>query len=575
MNEKKKKKKPFSSVPTLVIVLLAICIFYNGWKCVYDCIKISESTITVIGSEDLISYDETPAEDDIKETEQNAEEDTTKGTEKESLNEAHVSNATATKKHIPMRIIGRILSCIVTSGLEISLLWVINQFVIQGLVSGNCGNVVSPEETDVSFEDVAGLDEIKDELMFLVSLLKDETQNKDYKIPHGVLFEGPPGNGKTMLAKALAHDAGINFMPIKGSDIISPYVGIASARIESMFKKAQENAPCIIFIDEIDAIGSNRVADPASGVDKEENSTLTTLLNQLDGFIELSGVMVIAATNMSASLDPALTRPGRFDKHFTINNPDFNTRKELFSLYTKRLAVAKSLDINSLARRTYGFNCAQIQNIVNEAKLLAIKNDRDNPLEQDFEDAVKNMHLNGFEKTASNRSTKDIETAAFHEAGHAIVCYYLDYQDINSISIKPTTTGAGGFTIIENSDENDFRPLQSIKNHIAVLYGGRAAEAHLHGKIENASTGAAQDITAATEMASCYVSAEKGIDYSIFGAAGVEKIMAYSQDVLSEMWEVCQKIIKEHWDEVVLVAEELKQSETISAARFKELMAPQ
>jgi len=464
-----------------------------------------------------------------------------------------------------------ILKCVVAISLDIVIAYAVNKYLKDNALQGQFATIVSPDEISVSFDDVGGLEEIKDDLKFMVSLLKEQKEDINYLIPHGILLEGPPGNGKTMLAKALAHDAGVSFIQLTGSDFLDPFVGTASMRINSVFKKALEHAPCIIFIDELDAIGSKRI-DVTTSVDKEENATLTTLLSNMDGFFDNSGIMVLAATNMASALDSALTRPGRFDKHYIINNPDYETRGILFKKYLKEGSYVNSIDINRLARMTYGFSCAQIKNVVNEAILISIKHNYEVLTEKCFNDAIMQLQTNGFERINANRSKQDVITAAYHEAGHAIVSLYCGNHTINNISIRPSTSGIGGYTFLENTDENDFEPLINIKNHIAVLYGGRAAEVHLNGGIDSSSIGSSQDISMATNLASQCITYEQGIDYSFFGKLGQETIMKYSRELLSTLWEKANSIISDNWNYVEIIANELIQYETISATRFTELV---
>lgn len=421
-----------------------------------------------------------------------------------------------------------------------------------------------------TFADVAGMDEIKEDMRSLAEIIK----NKKYKergviVPKGVLLDGPPGNGKTLLARAFAGECGLNFIALNASDFGSPFVGIASQKINQAFKDAREMAPCVIFIDEIDAVGSKRTA-AGSGAEKEFNSTLTTLLNNMDGFTSMDDILVMAATNRADALDEALVRPGRFDRKFTIGLPDKKTRKDLFLLYTKSVKLADDININNLVSQTYGCSSAKIKGIVNEALISSVKNKRDIVTEDDFSQAIVRMTLNGVEKKTERWEGKTKNLVAYHEAGHAVVAHLLGRR-VSNISIVPTTGSAGGYTMFDEG-EKDLMTISDYRKMIKTLYGGRAAESVLMKNPNNISIGSSQDIREATRIASAIAGFADGIDYSEFGERGREIITEKTKQELDSLWGDCLALVAENWDMVVRVAEELKVKEKISAEDFLEIV---
>lgn len=421
--------------------------------------------------------------------------------------------------------------------------------------------------------DVAGLDEIKEDLLMLSEMMKDPDYRKSgARIPRGILLQGPPGNGKTLLARAFAGETGVNFIAVNACDFGSQFVGVGSNKIKKVFETARENAPCVIFIDEIDSVGAKRSAQQdAAG--KEMNTMLTALLNQMDGFEQSDNIMVLAATNRVDDLDDALVRPGRFDRQFVINNPDKAARLKLFELYTKDKKIDSSVDFDRLAIITYGYSASKVECIVNEAIILSVKNNRKAVSMDDFEDAVLQMDIKGHLKKEYSKNDLERKVTAYHEAGHAVTAYFDTNKVVSSITIRPTTSGAGGFTITEEKDENNLCPINDYRNEIKMLYAGRAAEVTLLGSIENATTGASQDIKEATNLAKAIVSICSGIDYTQFGTIGTKTIMAKTQTLLNELWQDSLKSIQTHWDKVDAVANELINNETISKERFVEIVS--
>jgi cell division protease FtsH len=419
------------------------------------------------------------------------------------------------------------------------------------------------------FSDVAGMEEIKGDLLSLSEVMKNEDYRKSgAKIPRGILLEGPPGNGKTLLARAFAGETGVNFIAINACDLGSMFVGAGSSKIKKLFETAKKNSPCVIFIDEIDAVGTRR-SEHDDSASKEMNTMLTALLNQMDGFKSVDNVMVLAATNRADALDDALVRPGRFDRKFVISIPDQDAREELFKLYSKNIKMADDVDFKKLAIRTYGQSCSSIECIVNESVLNSIKEKSDVVRNKDFEDAILQMTIKGHVKKKNIQCPNDKKIVAYHEAGHAILTYFCTDQKVSNISIIPTTSGAGGFTLSWNESEDVLTPIETDKKQILVLYGGRAAETFLGGgNIENSSRGSSNDIKCATTLAAQYVNFKNGVDYSVFGKYGVEKIMKETENLLAEVWEDALNIINEKWKYVEAVANKLIEKESMEYDEF-------
>ncbi len=356
------------------------------------------------------------------------------------------------------------------------------------------------EKNKVTFQDVAGLDEIIEEVKEIVDFLKNprKYQSLGAKIPKGVLLVGPPGTGKTLLARAIAGEAGVPFFYLSGSDFVEMFVGVGAARVRDLFTQAKEKAPCIIFIDEIDAIGKARARGVVyGGVDEREN-TLNQLLVEMDGFDSSTGVIIMAATNRPDVLDPALLRPGRFDRQIVLNKPDLKGRIDIFKVHTRNLKIAEDVDFESLAMQTPGFAGAEIANVCNEAALLAARKGKDKITMSDFQEAIERI-IAGLEKRSKVISEKEKKIVAYHESGHAIVGYYLPGADVvQKVSIIPRSIGALGYTLRMPTEERYILTKDELIGKIAGILGGRAAEQIVFGQI---STGAHDDLKKATELA--------------------------------------------------------------------------
>lgn len=361
--------------------------------------------------------------------------------------------------------------------------------------------MLSDQSEKVTFNDVAGVDEAKEEVSEIVDFLKDPKKYTRLggRIPKGVLMVGAPGTGKTLLARAIAGEAGVPFFSISGSDFVEMFVGVGAARVRDLFVQGKKNAPCIIFIDEIDAVGRHRGAGLGGGHDEREQ-TLNQLLVEMDGFESNEGVILIASTNRPDVLDPALLRPGRFDRQVVVPMPDIRGRKEIINVYIKKIPIGPDVEPDILAKGTPGFSGADIENMINEAALIAAKKNKDRVSMIDFEDAKDKIYM-GLERKSKVIREEDKKTTAYHEAGHAIVARFLPGTDsINKITIIPRGRAAGVTWFLP--EEKDFKYKDQLLSDLSVTMGGRVAEEIVFNRI---STGAANDIKQATDLANSMV----------------------------------------------------------------------
>jgi cell division protease FtsH len=358
-------------------------------------------------------------------------------------------------------------------------------------------------ETGISFKDVAGVDGAKLELMEVVEFLKESERFTELgaKIPRGVILEGPPGTGKTLLARAVAGEAGVPFFSISGSEFVEMFVGVGASRVRDLFSNAKKNAPCIIFIDEIDAVGRQRGAGIAGGNDEREQ-TLNQMLTEMDGFEGNSGVIVIAATNRADVLDNALLRPGRFDRRIMVDLPDFGGRASILGVHSRGKPLAKDVDLDQIARRTPGFSGASLQNLLNEAAIFTARRKKTEIGQEEIEDALDRITI-GAEKKNAVISDQRKELVAFHEAGHAVVgALTPDYDHVAKITILPRG-GAGGLTFFapnEDRVDSGLYSRQFLEGQLAVALGGRLAEEIVFGD-EQVTTGASNDLQRVTQVA--------------------------------------------------------------------------
>ncbi|MCX5809095.1 MAG: ATP-dependent zinc metalloprotease FtsH [Proteobacteria bacterium] len=365
------------------------------------------------------------------------------------------------------------------------------------------GKIYGEDEIKITFEDVAGVDEAKEELKEIIEYLStpDKFLNIGGKIPKGILLVGPPGSGKTLLAKAVAGEAKVPFFSMSGSDFVEMFVGVGASRVRDLFAQAQEKAPCIIFIDELDAIGKARGMNPLSSHDEREQ-TLNQLLAEMDGFDTKAGVIIMAATNRPEILDPALLRPGRFDRHVLVDRPDIRGREEILKVHIKGVKVANDVDLSVIAARTPGFVGADLANIVNESALLAARKAKSAVTMGEFEEAIDRI-IGGLEKKKRVMNIKEKEIVAYHETGHALMAEFLETADqVHKISIIPRGIAALGYTMQLPTEDRYLMTKKELLDRLGVLLGGRIAEEVVFGEV---STGAHNDLFRATDIAKSMV----------------------------------------------------------------------
>ena len=455
-------------------------------------------------------------------------------------------------------------------------------FKMQGL--GDKGKVYDSETTKskTKFDDVAGLEEEKSEMIEIVDFLKNpERFNKmGAKIPRGVLLCGQPGTGKTLIAKAIAGEANVPFISMSGSEFIEMFAGLGASRVRKLFEKAKKIAPCIIFIDEIDAIGSRR--NTSGGAESENNQTLNQLLVEMDGFDTEETIIVLAATNRPEMLDKALLRPGRFDRRITIGLPDMRGREAILKIHAKDKQFANDVNLKSIAEDTAGFTGADLANILNEAAIIATINEHDAITNKDIEDAVKKVTV-GLEKQSRVISEKDKKLTAYHEAGHAIVSSRLETQKgIKEVSIIPRGV-AGGYTMYKSDEDKCYISKTEMEEKMVALMGGRAAEKIV---LNDISTGASNDIEVATNIAKNMITKygmsetlgpisintdDDPYELQLLGEKFGDAIGAEVKILLDNAYETAQKLIRENMDKLDKVAGALLEREVISAEEFQEL----
>jgi cell division protease FtsH len=448
------------------------------------------------------------------------------------------------------------------------------------------------EKTKVTFDDVAGADEAKDELVEIVEFLQQPRRFTELgaKIPKGVLLVGPPGTGKTLLAKAVAGEAGVPFFSISGSDFVEMFVGVGASRVRDLFENARKNAPCIVFIDEIDAVGRQRGAGLGGGHDEREQ-TLNQLLVAMDGFEQNSGIIVLAATNRPDVLDPALLRPGRFDRQVVLDIPDLKGREEILKVHAKGKPLAQDVDLKVLARRTPGFTGADLSNTLNEAALLAARKNRRTITMADCEEAIERV-IAGPERKSRVISEKERQLTAYHEAGHALVGYFLPTVDpIHKVSIIPRGQ-AGGYTLALPVEDKRYATRTELLEDVVFSLGGRAAEAVVLGEI---STGARSDLERATKLVRKMIT-EYGMSDKLgpmtFGHGPMEQVFLgrdisrdrnYSEKVaasideemkrmITEAYNRAEELIRTHRDKLDAIVQALLEKETLEAADFERLL---
>ncbi len=450
--------------------------------------------------------------------------------------------------------------------------------------------LMSETQEKVTFEDVAGIDEAKEELTEVVEFLRDPKKftRLGGRIPKGVLLMGPPGTGKTLLARAIAGEAGVPFFSISGSDFVEMFVGVGASRVRDLFVQGKKHAPCIIFIDEIDAVGRHRGAGLGGGHDEREQ-TLNQLLVEMDGFESNEGVILISATNRPDVLDPALLRPGRFDRQVVVSLPDIGGREKILSVHMKKTPVASDVRVKNLAKGTPGFSGADLENLVNEAALLAAKRGKEKLEMVDFEDAKDKVYM-GLERKSKVIKEEDKKVTAYHEAGHALVARYLPESDVvNKITIIPRGRALGVTWYLPEEKDHMFK--DQLETRLAVAFGGRGAEELIFNRI---TTGASNDIKQATDIAQKMIrswgmseelgplSYEQGEEHVFLGReiaqhrdyseATAQKIDAEITRLIKTAYDLSKSVLLDHITVLHALAELLLEKETVLGKELDELI---
>lgn len=453
--------------------------------------------------------------------------------------------------------------------------------------------VVMDDKNKVTFEDVAGADEVKEELEEIVEFLKSPKKFNEIgaKIPKGVLLYGPPGTGKTLLARAVAGEAGVAFFSISGSDFVEMFVGVGASRVRDLFEQAKKNAPCIIFIDEIDAVGRQRGAGVGGGHDEREQ-TLNQLLVEMDGFNSNEGIIILAATNRPDILDPALLRPGRFDRQVTVDRPDVKGREEILKVHVRKKPLASNVDLAVIAKQTAGFTGADLANLVNEAALLSARMGLKKVGQQQLEQSIERVIAGPEKKSRAMMSEYEKNLVSYHEAGHALLGYLLPECDpVHKVSIIPRGR-AGGYTLLLPTEDRNYMTRTHLQHQIIMMLGGRVAEEIVLHEI---STGASNDIERATSTIRRMIT-EWGMSDELgtitFGNNNNDQVflgrdlgrdrnyseaVAYSIDkevkhLMDECHAEARRLLSENLDKLTLIAETLMERETIQAEEFVALM---
>lgn len=495
------------------------------------------------------------------------------------------------------------IQLLVNLGFPIALLLLMYFFVFRRLGSGMGGmgsifgggggraKTIEEGQVKTRFADVAGVDEAKEELMEVVDFLKEPKKYTDIggKIPKGVLLVGPPGTGKTLLARAVAGEAGVPFFSISGSDFVEMFVGVGASRVRDLFRQAREKAPCIIFIDEIDALGKSRMNGYGGGNDEREQ-TLNQLLVEMDGFENEKGLIVLAATNRADILDPALLRPGRFDRQVPVEKPDVKGREEILRIHSKNVKLDDDVDFTSIAHGTVGFAGADLANVVNEAALMAVRNGRKKVTMDDFNEAIDKVSI-GLKKKSRKDNKKEMRLVSVHETGHALVAAFTpDFAPVNKITVVPRSHGVGGFTQYREEEEKNFMTRKDIINEVDSCLGGRAAEEVILGDI---STGASNDIARATDLIKKMITdygmsgkfknmtlgkgvlGRQGSDPNIYREFSEETQRYVDEEIarlMDERYKHVVALLKEHKELLDFIAKRLVEIETMDGKEFYDIV---
>ncbi len=448
-------------------------------------------------------------------------------------------------------------------------------YLLKGFMDTGIANPDLAKKNDnvkTRFKDIAGNEEAKEDMMFLVNFLKDPKRYTDMgaKLPKGVILFGAPGTGKTLTARAIAGEAGVPFFNVSGSDFIEMYAGLGAKRVRTLFQEAKKAAPCIVFIDEIDALGTNRGEMGHS----EKDQTINALLSEMDGFEASDGVIVMAATNRMEDLDRALIRPGRFDRHIAIELPEYKDRLSILKLHSSNKNLAEDVDLESLAKMTIGFSGAGLEALLNEATINAVNRSSDKVEFKDIDEAHFKMVVKGNKKKDSDRSKRDTELVAYHEAGHALLAKLLTENDVPKVTIIPSTSGVGGATF--NIPKKMYLwTRKDIENEITVLYGGRAAEEILRGSKDLVTTGASNDIERATDLIKSYFN-----NYGMSDKYGMLKISSIKEgEILEDAIDMSERLyskaiglLRDNKDKLDKISYALMEKETILEDELDEIV---
>lgn len=588
-NNKEKQNKNILLILLILVVLIAISIIAVFW--IKNSDKKEENTLAYTDLIKELSYgniekiEMTTGSTTVKVKIKNVEEEKTSVVpETESfmdlvqskVAEGNELELIQKQKSIFARIPSMIMSILPTA---IMLALFIMIFKMQGL--GEKGKVYDDTErkTKIKFDDVAGLDEEKEEMIEIVDFLKKPEKFKKMgaRVPKGVLLYGKPGTGKTLIAKAIAGEADVPFISMSGSEFIEMFAGLGASRVRKLFEKARKLAPCIVFIDEIDAIGSRRTSN--SGAETENNQTLNQLLVEMDGFSSEETIIVLAATNRPEMLDKALLRPGRFDRQITIPVPDLKGRLEILKIHARDKKISGDVNLESIAEDTAGFTGAELENILNEAAIVATKNKHEDIENLDIEEAVKKVTV-GLEKRGRVYSEKDKKLTAYHEAGHAVVSRYLPTQtNVKEISIIPRGV-AGGYTMYKSDEDKYYISKTEMQEKLIALLGGRAAEKLV---LNDISTGASNDIEVATKIARDMVTkygmsdnlgpidfqGKEPYEMQMFGENIGDKIGEEVKKLIDIAYSDALSLLQQHRDKLDMIAQALLEKEKINEEDFQ------
>ncbi|MBC8587400.1 ATP-dependent zinc metalloprotease FtsH [Paratissierella segnis] len=599
MNKKIKQKKPIIFYYILVMVIMLLLNTFVFPQILEDKIEeiaystfismLDKGEVSKVELKDNLIYIETKADDKtIYTTGRMEDPDLTN-----RLIEAGVDFTEIEPKQI-----SPLMNFILTWVLPIVIFWGLGQ-VLSKSMQKRMGNVMEfgksnakvyvEAKTGKTFDDVAGQDEAKEALMEIVDFLHNPSRYTAIgaNMPKGALLVGPPGTGKTLLARAVAGEANVPFFSISGSEFVEMFVGMGAAKVRDLFKQAQEKAPCIVFIDEIDTIGKKRDGSGFSGNDEREQ-TLNQLLSEMDGFDGKEGVVILAATNRPESLDKALLRPGRFDRRIPVELPDLRGREAILKVHAKNVKTGSNIDYNAIARATAGASGAELANIINEAALRAVRLNRDRIAQEDLEESVETV-IAGYQRKGAVISTKEKRIIAYHEIGHALVAAMQTHSDpVHKITIIPRTSGALGYTMQVAEDESVLMTKEEAFNKIVTLTGGRASEEIVFGTV---TSGAANDIEQATKIARAMIT-RFGMSET-FDMMGLETVTnqylggdtslivspetstKIDEEVLSivkKAHEKATEILRENIDKLRELSNYLLEMETITGEEFMELL---